>query len=112
MSAVVVTGIAVAAGAFDGAKSSTARFHDLDKAMEVAGGAAWITLSGEAYFARYPDDRQRARDIFERLENAIDSTESAKAILRVIDALDDQDDVQDVYANFDIPDSILESIEA
>lgn len=28
----VVVGLAVAAGAFDGAKSSTARFHDLDKA--------------------------------------------------------------------------------
>jgi len=38
--------------------------------------------------------------------------EAAKAVLRVIDALDEQDDVQDVYANFDIPDEILESIEA
>lgn len=28
----VVAGIAIAAGAFDGAKSATARFHDLDKA--------------------------------------------------------------------------------
>jgi hypothetical protein len=31
----VATGIAVAAGAFDGAKSSTARFHDIDKAKEA-----------------------------------------------------------------------------
>jgi hypothetical protein len=31
-----VAGVAVAAGAFDGAKSATARFHDLDKA-EAAG---------------------------------------------------------------------------
>lgn len=28
----VVVGVAIAAGAFDGAKSATARFHDLDKA--------------------------------------------------------------------------------
>jgi YebC/PmpR family DNA-binding regulatory protein len=37
---------------------------------------------------------------------------SAKAILRVIDALEDLDDVQDVYANFDIPDEILEAVSA
>jgi YebC/PmpR family DNA-binding regulatory protein len=37
---------------------------------------------------------------------------SAKQVLRVIDALDDLDDVQDVYANFDIPDDILEAVEA
>lgn len=43
---------------------------------------------------------------------ALDSAEAAKAVLRVVDALDDLDDVQDVYGNFDIPDAILESLEA
>jgi YebC/PmpR family DNA-binding regulatory protein len=43
---------------------------------------------------------------------ALDSGESAKKVLRLIDALEDNDDVQGVYANFDIPDSILESIDA
>ena len=33
-------------------------------------------------------------------------------MLRLIDALDDHDDVQNVYANFDIPDAILETVEA
>jgi len=42
---------------------------------------------------------------------ALDSDEAAKKVLRLIDILDDNDDVQDVYANFDIPDSVLESIE-
>jgi YebC/PmpR family DNA-binding regulatory protein len=42
---------------------------------------------------------------------ALDTSEAAKKVLRLIDILDDNDDVQDVYANFDIPDSILESIE-
>jgi transcriptional/translational regulatory protein YebC/TACO1 len=32
-------------------------------------------------------------------------------VLRVIDALEDDDDVQDVYANFDIPDEIMSSID-
>jgi YebC/PmpR family DNA-binding regulatory protein len=42
----------------------------------------------------------------------LDSAESAKKVLRLVDALDDHDDVQNVFANFDIDDSILESIEA
>ena len=36
----------------------------------------------------------------------------AQQVLRLVDALDDQEDVQQVYANFDIPDSIMESIAA
>jgi YebC/PmpR family DNA-binding regulatory protein len=43
---------------------------------------------------------------------ALDSTESAKKVLRLVDALDEQDDVQAVHANFDIPDAILETVEA
>ncbi len=42
----------------------------------------------------------------------LDDAESAKKVLRLIDALDDLDDVQNVHANFDIPDSILETVEA
>ena len=39
------------------------------------------------------------------------SAEEAKSVLRVIDALEDDDDVQDVYANFDIPDAVMDAIE-
>jgi transcriptional/translational regulatory protein YebC/TACO1 len=42
----------------------------------------------------------------------VDTAEAAKKVLRLVDALDEHDDVQDVYGNFDIPDEILESIEA
>jgi transcriptional/translational regulatory protein YebC/TACO1 len=42
----------------------------------------------------------------------LDDAESAKKVLRLIDALDEQDDVQNVFANFDIPDEILDTIEA
>ena len=31
-------------------------------------------------------------------------------MLRVIDALEDHDDVQNVYSNFDIPDDIFEAV--
>ena len=39
-------------------------------------------------------------------------TSSAKNVLRVIDALEEHDDVQNVYANFDIPDDVLQSVYA
>ena len=37
---------------------------------------------------------------------------AAKSVLRVLDALEENDDVQNVFANFDIPDEVLESVEA
>jgi YebC/PmpR family DNA-binding regulatory protein len=37
----------------------------------------------------------------------LDEASKAKSVLRVIDALEDHDDVQNVYANFDIPDDIM-----
>jgi YebC/PmpR family DNA-binding regulatory protein len=43
---------------------------------------------------------------------ALDTAEAAKKVLRLVDALDDHDDVQGVYGNFDIPDAILESVGA
>jgi YebC/PmpR family DNA-binding regulatory protein len=36
----------------------------------------------------------------------------ARRVLRLLELLDDQDDVQNVWSNFDIPDSILELVEA
>jgi YebC/PmpR family DNA-binding regulatory protein len=42
----------------------------------------------------------------------LETPEAAKQVLRLIDALDDQDDVGEVTANFDIPDAILEKVEA
>ena len=34
----------------------------------------------------------------------------APKIIRIIDALEDNDDVQEVYANFDISDEVLEAL--
>jgi YebC/PmpR family DNA-binding regulatory protein len=42
----------------------------------------------------------------------LDDQSSAKSVLRVIDALEEHDDVQNVYANFDIPDSVLQAVVA
>jgi transcriptional/translational regulatory protein YebC/TACO1 len=35
---------------------------------------------------------------------------TAKQIVRLIDGLEEQDDVQDVYSNFDIPEAVLEAV--
>jgi transcriptional/translational regulatory protein YebC/TACO1 len=43
---------------------------------------------------------------------ALEDAGSAKSVLRVVDALEDHDDVQNVYANFDIPDDVLQAVMA
>jgi YebC/PmpR family DNA-binding regulatory protein len=40
----------------------------------------------------------------------VNEPEEAKKILRIMDALEEHDDVQDVYSNFDIPDEILTEV--
>jgi len=42
---------------------------------------------------------------------ALDTAEAAKQVLRLIDALDDHDDVQEVYANFDVSDEVMAAVE-
>ena len=42
---------------------------------------------------------------------AINSIETAKKILALMEEFEDHDDIQEVYANFDIPDDILKQIE-
>jgi YebC/PmpR family DNA-binding regulatory protein len=40
----------------------------------------------------------------------VDDESAAKSVMRLIEALEDDDDVQEVYANFDIPDKVLEAV--
>jgi YebC/PmpR family DNA-binding regulatory protein len=41
---------------------------------------------------------------------AVEDESAAKSVMRLIDTLEDNDDVQDVYANFDIPEQVLEAV--
>jgi transcriptional/translational regulatory protein YebC/TACO1 len=43
---------------------------------------------------------------------ALERESDARKVLHLIDLLEEHDDVQNVYANFDIPDAILELVEA
>lgn len=42
----------------------------------------------------------------------LEEPEAAKKVLRLVDALEEHDDVQEVYANFDVADEIMESLAA
>ena len=106
------------------------RSADEDELMLAAadGGAEDIVDEGEAWrVTTPPSDLHAVRDAIEAAGISVESseltlvpstatplgtTESAKKVLRLIDALDDHDDVGAVYANFDIPDNILEAMEA
>jgi YebC/PmpR family DNA-binding regulatory protein len=41
---------------------------------------------------------------------AIAEESTAKQVVRLVEGLEENDDVQDVYANFDIPDAVLEAV--
>jgi transcriptional/translational regulatory protein YebC/TACO1 len=41
----------------------------------------------------------------------VNDAATAERVLKLVDALDENDDVQNVYANFDIPDELLNSME-
>ncbi|MGL6279368.1 MAG: YebC/PmpR family DNA-binding transcriptional regulator [Gaiella sp.] len=41
---------------------------------------------------------------------AIGDESTARQVVRLVEGLEDNDDVQDVYANFDIPESVLEAV--
>jgi YebC/PmpR family DNA-binding regulatory protein len=71
-----------------------------------------------------PDSFKAVRDALEAADIEIESSEltqvpkttiqleggDAKKVLGLVDALEELDDVQDVYANFDIPDDVLASV--
>jgi YebC/PmpR family DNA-binding regulatory protein len=102
---------------------------DEDSVMSAAldAGADDIERDGDSW--KVLTDPSVVYDVKETLESAgigVQSAEStmvssttievsdvndAKQILRIMDMLEDNDDVQDVYANFDIDESIMQGIE-
>ena len=90
------------------------------------GGADDVELDGSQYqIVAAPEALSTVREAVEAAGFAVESAEltmipkttvevadesAAKKILRLIDALEDNDDVQDVYANFDIPERVLEAV--
>ena len=101
---------------------------DEDELMLAAaeGGADDVELDGYVFqVTRAPEHLAAVREAIEAAGFTVESAElamipkttvevddetAAKQVLRLIDALEDNDDVQDVYANFDIPEQVLEAV--
>jgi YebC/PmpR family DNA-binding regulatory protein len=90
------------------------------------GGADDVSRDGSTYeVVSAPEALSSVREALEAGGFTIDSAElamipkttievadeaAAKKLLRLIDQLEENDDVQDVYANFDIPERVLEAV--
>jgi YebC/PmpR family DNA-binding regulatory protein len=90
------------------------------------GGAEDVALDGSSFqVVCAPEDLNAVRHAIEEAGIAVRSAEStmvpkttvdvedeaaARKIVRLMDALEDNDDVQDVFANFDIPERVLEAV--
>jgi YebC/PmpR family DNA-binding regulatory protein len=90
------------------------------------GGADDVALDGSQYqIVAEPAALTTVRETIEAAGFTVDSAEltmvpkttvevvdeaTAKKVLRLIDQLEDNDDVQDVFANFDIPEPVLQVI--
>jgi YebC/PmpR family DNA-binding regulatory protein len=86
----------------------------------VDDGDTWRVVCEPANLAAVRTALEEAKIAFDSADATMQATttielstaDDAKKVLRLIDGLEDLDDVSDVYANFDVPDDILQSIEA
>ena len=101
---------------------------DEDELMLAAaeGGAEDVELDGSSFQVTCaPEDLSAVRAAVEAAGFTVDSAEltmipsttvevgdegTAKQVLRLMDALEENDDVQEVFANFDIPELVLEAV--
>jgi YebC/PmpR family DNA-binding regulatory protein len=101
---------------------------DEDELMLAAadGGAEDIEADGSSFqVSSAPEDLSSVREAIEGAGFTIESAELsmvpkttiaiedeaiAKKVVRLVEGLEESDDVQDVYANFDIPERVLEAV--
>ncbi|MGH9303364.1 MAG: YebC/PmpR family DNA-binding transcriptional regulator [Acidimicrobiales bacterium] len=82
-------------------------------------GGEWMLTSSPADLAGLRTALENASMILDQADVElvpttrveIDSEPTARRVLKLMELLEDHDDVQSVWANFDIPDEVLESIE-
>jgi YebC/PmpR family DNA-binding regulatory protein len=106
----------------------TAEGVDEDELVLAAaeGGADDVELDGSTYqVTSAPDELRRVREALEAAGFTVESAElsmvprstvaiadesAARKVIRLVEGLEEADDVQDVYANFDISESVLEAV--
>src|SRR6478609_7843641 len=103
------------------------RFDEDELTLAAAeGGADDVELDGSSFrVTSAPEDLTAVREAIEAAGMEVDSSEltmipkttvnlddegAAKKTLRLIDTLEENDDVQEVYANFDIPERVMEAV--
>ena len=90
------------------------------------GGADDVALDGSSFeVVAEPEALNAVREAIEAAGFTVESAEAtmvpkttveigdeatARKVMKLIDALEDNDDVQEVYANFDIPEQVLEAV--
>ena len=90
------------------------------------GGADDVELDGTTYqVTSAPEELRTVREALETAGFTVDSAElsmvprstvaiadesAARKVIRLVEGLEDADDVQDVYANFDISEAVLEAV--
>lgn len=85
--------------------------NDLDEAFEVISEASDLVAVRTALQSAGIDYDSAEAQFVPSTQIPLDE-EGARKIIRLIDALEDSDDVQNVYANFDVSDDIMALIDA
>jgi YebC/PmpR family DNA-binding regulatory protein len=106
-------------------KADSSKHEDLELAA-IDAGAEDIKTEGDS--VEIYTDPKSLHEIKKKLEDAgftaesseityipenevkIDNENKAKKVLKLMEALEDDDDVSDVYSNFDIPDELMEKL--
>ncbi|WP_310963251.1 YebC/PmpR family DNA-binding transcriptional regulator [Nocardioides terrisoli] len=86
--------------------------NDLGDSFEVISEATDLVTVRTALQAAGLDYDSADASFVPSMQVALEDEKSAGAVLRLVDALEDLDDVQNVFANFDVPDDVMEALEA
>jgi len=85
--------------------------NDLGDAFEVISEASDLVAVRSALQGAGLDYDSAEAQFLPSMEVTVDE-EGAKKVMRLVEALEDLDDVQNVFGNFDIPDEVLEALDA
>jgi len=86
--------------------------NDLGEAFEVVSEATDLVGVRTALQSAGLDYDSAEASFLPDMQVALPAREDAAKVLRLVDALEDLDDVQNIYANFDIPDDVLADLES
>jgi YebC/PmpR family DNA-binding regulatory protein len=86
--------------------------NDLGESFEVVSEATDLVAVRTALQAAGVDYDSAEAAFVPSMQVELDDEKSAGSVLRLLEALEDLDDVQNVFANFDVPDEVMESLDA